>query len=132
MNRKARLLQELRPPGPISAGCYSCVLFDLCGGIQNGQPLLNCFDQFCCDHVKCDYVCLYKPEDYRRRMQEIGGLRFDDIPPLHQASLSLPRYVPMIHHPSSRSGTLNANCVGSIPMESSVSEQGRYVSFTSL
>jgi hypothetical protein len=109
MTGNGRLRLELRPPGPIAATCYKCVLFDRCGGLQNSRPLLNCFDQFCCGHGKCDHVCLYKPEDFQRRMQEIGGLRFDDILPLHQAPVTLPSYVPMIHHPYFRTGTLNAS-----------------------
>jgi hypothetical protein len=48
-------------------------------------------------------------------MQEIGGLRFDDIPPLHQATLSLPSYVPMVHHAYRRAGTLNSGHVALDP-----------------
>ena len=49
MKANARLLLELRPPGPVSATCHKCFLFEPCGGLRNGRPLLNCFEQFCCD-----------------------------------------------------------------------------------
>lgn len=115
MNANARLRLELRPPGPVSATCPQCFLFEPCGGLRNGRPLLNCFDQFCCDNKKCDHVCPYKPDDFRRRMWEIGGLRFDDIPPLRQLPLDLPRYVPMMHHAYSRSAALKAEIVSLDP-----------------
>ncbi len=126
MNENARLRLELRPPGPVSATCPQCFLFDLCGGLTNGRPLLNCFDQFCCNDKNCDHVCPYKPDDYRRRMWEIGGLRFDDIPPLHQAPLILPRYVPMVHHACRRTDALNANYVALDPYKIFGLRAGKY------
>lgn len=115
MTESARLLQELRPPGPVSAPCRHCFLFEPCGGLRNGRPLLDCFDQFCCRDGKCDFVCPYKVEDYRRRMWEIGGMRFDNIPPLLQVQMDLPRYVPMVHHAYRRSAALRASVVALDP-----------------
>jgi hypothetical protein len=48
-------------------------------------------------------------------MWEIGGLRFDDIPPLRQLPLDLPRYVPMMHHAYRRSAALKAEIVSLDP-----------------
>lgn len=115
MNFDANLREELRPTGYASATCPKCVLFDRCGGLSNGRPLLNCFEQFCCEDGSCDHVCPYKPADFRRRMLEIGGLRFDDIPPLHQSPIDLPKYIPMIHHAYRRSGDLQADYVALDP-----------------
>lgn len=126
MNANARLRLELRPPGPVSATCPQCFLFEPCGGLRNGRPLLNCFDQFCCDDKKCDHVCPYKPDDFRRRMLEIGGLRFDDIPPLRQPPLTLPRYVPMVHHGSRRSDALKAGIVALDPYKIFGLRAGKY------
>ncbi len=126
MNGSARLRLELRPPAPISVTCPQCFLFDPCGGLRNGRPLLNCFDQFCCEDKNCDYVCPYKPEDYRRRMWEIGGMRFDDISPLHQAPLDLPRYVPMVHHGSRRCNALIAGTVALDPYKIFGVRAGKY------
>lgn len=102
------LAQRLRPPGPVSNGCRTCPIFDRCGGIQNSMPLMNCFDLFCCGDAKCDNVCLHKP-DFQKRLLEIGGLRFDDLPLFHQDELSLPQYVPVIHHPYRRQKCLNVD-----------------------
>lgn len=106
---------ELRPSGYASVTCRQCVLFDRCGGLFNERPMMNCFEQFCCQDGSCDHVCPYKREDYRRRMQEIGGLRFDDIPKLNQSPLDLPTYVPMIHHGSRRRTDLQADAVALDP-----------------
>ena len=126
MNGDARLRQELRPAGYTSAACKGCVFFERCGGLQNSRPLLNCFDQFCCNTGNCDHVCPYKPDDFERRMQEIGGLRSDDIPPLVQEPLELPAYVPMIHHPSRRADSLKATVVALDPYLIFRSRQGAY------
>jgi hypothetical protein len=115
MTDDARLLHDLRPSGYASASCPRCVLFDRCGGLFNDRPLLNCFEQFCCGDGSCDHVCPYKSADFRRRMLEIGGLRFDDIPPLRQSPMELPAYVPMIHHGSRRVGELQADAVAVDP-----------------
>jgi Domain of unknown function (DUF4417) len=115
MTVDANLREELRPTGYASATCPKCVLFDRCGGLFNNRPLLNCFEQFCCEDGSCDHVCPYKPADYRRRMLEIGGLRFDDIPPLHQLPIALPTYIPMVHHAYRRSGDLQADVVALDP-----------------
>lgn len=127
MNANCRLRLELRPPGPVSATCPQCFLYEPCGGLRNGRPLLNCYDQFCCDDKNCDNVCPYKPDDFRWRMWEIGGLRFDDIPPLRQPSLILPRYVPMIHHGSRRSDALKAGTVALDPYKIFGLRAGRYI-----
>jgi hypothetical protein len=115
MTVDANLRQDLRPTGYASATCPQCVLFDRCGGLFNSRPLLNCFEQFCCADESCDHVCPYKPADYRRRMSEIGGLRFDDLPPLQQSPMTLPVYVPMIHHASRRVDDLQAEVVALDP-----------------
>lgn len=126
MNENARLRPELDLAGPVSASCHRCFLYKPCGGLRNHWPLLNCFDQFCCEDKKCDNVCPYKPDEYRRRMWEIGGLRFDDIPPLHQSTLILPRYVPMVHHGSRRSEALNTGIVALDPYMIFGLRAGRY------
>lgn len=108
-------IKDLRPSGYVSATCPKCVFFDRCGGLHNNRPLLNCFEQFCCGDGTCDHVCPYKPADFQRRMREIGGLRFDDLPALHQSPVDLPPYVPMIHHAYRRSSDLTTEMVALDP-----------------
>ncbi|WP_417398217.1 hypothetical protein [Gimesia chilikensis] len=121
-------LKDLRPQGYSSATCPSCVFYDKCGGLHNHRPLMNCFDQFCCENGTCDHVCPYKPADFQMRMREIGGLRFDDIRPLYQTSISLPSYIPMIHHASRRSKQLNTDTIALDPYKIFGQREGHYKS----
>jgi Domain of unknown function (DUF4417) len=115
MNANARLRLELRTTGVVSAACQGCFLREPCGGLNNGNLFLNCFNQFCCGGGNCDHVCPYKPDDYRRRMFEVGGMRFDDLSPLLQPPLDLPNYVPMVHHGYRRCEALRAATVALDP-----------------
>jgi hypothetical protein len=119
-------IQELRPSGYVSSSCSKCVFFDRCGGLYNNRPLLNCFDQFCCGDGTCDHVCPYKSADFQRRMREIGGLRFDDIPPLRQTPIDLPPYVPMVHHGYRHSADLTTEVVALDPYLIFRSRNGEY------
>ena len=98
MNDNASLRSELRGHGIVSASCPGCWLFDICGGIQPQRALLNCFDLACCGTGQCDRVCPFKQADFVKRMQEVRGLRFDDLKPVTQAEIELPRYVPVVYH----------------------------------
>lgn len=127
MNANARLRLELRPSGVVSVACQSCFLLEPCGGLNNGNLFLNCFNQFCCGgNNDCDHVCPYKPDDYRRRMFEVGGMRFDDLPALRQSPLDLPRYVPMVHHAYRRSDPLKAGVVALDPYMIFCLRDGKY------
>src|SRR5262249_45829852 len=50
-----------------------------------------------CVNGKCDNVCPHR-SDYMDRLMEIGGLEFDNLPPLKQSNAEVPRFVPTIHH----------------------------------
>tara|TARA_R110002111_G_scaffold100976_6_gene156481 strand:- start:41214 stop:42299 length:1086 start_codon:yes stop_codon:yes gene_type:complete len=125
---KSPVKDDLRPQGYTSATCPSCVFYDKCGGLYNNRPLMNCFDQFCCGNGTCDNVCPYKPADFEQRMREIGGLHVNDIPPLYQNPISLPAYVPMIHHASRRSTNLKAEVVALDPYKIFGQRDGGYKS----
>ena len=113
MSRYSCLRKELRPHGGISQKCVSsCFLFDDCSGIEPRRSLFkeDCFDINCCRDGSCDNVCPYKG-DFVDRWREVGGLRFDDISPIEQKPVPLPRYVPVIHHGYSRSEPLDCPVV---------------------
>lgn len=97
--RNGRLREELRPHGEVSPKCTGCIFFGDCGGIEPKRSLFSedCFDFNCCGDGSCDNVCPYK-DDFPARCQEVGGLRFDDLGPIAQATVPLPRYVPLVHH----------------------------------
>jgi Domain of unknown function (DUF4417) len=104
--------EELRPHGEVSAKCSTCLYFGDCGGIEPKRSLFkeDCFDRNCCGDGSCDNVCPYK-SDFVRRCQEVGGLRSDDIPPVGQSPITLPRYVPLVHHGYSRNELLGCPVV---------------------
>jgi hypothetical protein len=104
MTDKARLRLELRPHGMVPPTCRECIHFEDCGGIQPEKALFDCFDQYClpeCDRSQCDNVCPYNPR-FRSFVAEVDGLRFDNLPPVRQVADALPRYIPVVHHASSR------------------------------
>ena len=120
-------LKLMRPPGPISATCRMCPIFDRCGGIQNSRPLMNCFDQFCCGDGSCDNVCLHHP-DFVHRLEEIGGFDVDGLTPLKQEIDRLPPYVPMLHDGGQRANTLSAEFVALDPYKVFRLKSGNYES----
>jgi Domain of unknown function (DUF4417) len=107
MDDNATLRKELRGHGIVSASCPGCCLFDICRGIQPARSLLNCFDLACCKTGQCDRVCPYKPADFLRRLAEVRGLRFNDLKPVTQPAVDLPRYVPVVYHRYRRHGVLD-------------------------
>lgn len=108
MHDLAKLRDELRPHGVVSAACRTCFLLRACGGIQPSRALLNCFDLNCCGgKTDCKRICPYNNPDFMRRLEEVGGLKFDDLKPLTQRSTELPQYVPVIDHKSDRYDSLN-------------------------
>ena len=106
-DRNKRLRDDLRPHGEISQKCTCCIFFGDCGGIEPKRSLFkeDCFDRTCCGKGSCDNVCPYK-DDFLTRCQEVGGLRFDDIKPIEQHPVPIPRYVPLIHHGYRRNESL--------------------------
>lgn len=97
MSTLSTLRAAYRPQGIVSATCRRCAYFDVCGGIDTDFPLLNCFDLFCPGNGKCQHVCPCQ-SDFVERMEEVRGLRFDNLSRISQVPLDLPPYIPVIHH----------------------------------
>lgn len=106
MNKLARFREELRPHGVLAPGCPPCVWFERCGGFEPERTLFNadCFKATCCkfngdaaEVENCGLACPHNPR-FAELMADIGGMDHDHLPPLVQADVSLPRYVPLIHH----------------------------------
>lgn len=69
---------------------------------------MNCFDLSCCGgEAGCKRICPHNHPDFMRRLEEVGGLRFDDLKSLAQRPAELPQYVPVIDHKKGRHGTLD-------------------------
>jgi hypothetical protein len=110
MSKPARLREELRPHGVLAPDCSGCVWFDSCGGFEPERTLYNtnCFVMTCCKFTedagqveKCGLACPHNPR-FLELLQDIGGMDTEYLPPLVQPSVTLPRYIPLIHHPYSR------------------------------
>lgn len=126
----ANTRSELRPHGVVAAGCHTCHYRPDCHGIEPERGLHDCFDHHCgpgkCDKDgPCDNVCPYNPK-YEGFIAEVNDLRFDDLPPLRHRRVSLPSYVPMIDHASSRSVPLDYPVVALNPYDLFYIERGRY------
>src|SRR5687767_7179642 len=98
MSSDERIREDARPHGVVAAGCHTCPLLSICGGIEPERSLLDCFAHYCCGGKEgCDEVCPHN-RTFLARMDEVGGLRFDNVASLSQAPVELPQYVPLIHH----------------------------------
>lgn len=106
MDRLAQRRRQLRPHGRPASSCQTCALYERCGGIETAPALFDsCFDQHCCGRADCDLVCPHNAH-FKKDMRELRGLRFETMAPLLQRECSLPKYVPLIHHPYSRRAAL--------------------------
>jgi hypothetical protein len=115
MSKLAQLREELRPHGELAPGCSSCPWFDRCGGFEPRPSLFNtdCFEMTCCRFTegnltvdRCGLACPYNPR-FLELLQEIRGLDTEHLPPLIQSRMTLPRYIPLIHHRYSRNAPLD-------------------------
>lgn len=117
MNGLAHLRKELRAHGVVAAACSDCGFLEDCGGIEPERSLLNCFDLSYCkqtgnrqDCDSCRIVCPYSSV-FGKRLQEVGGLRFDSLAEIQQHPVVLPQYIPVIYHGYIRSKPLNWSVV---------------------
>ena len=106
----AQLRKALRPQGTVAGTCRQCCFFSVCGGSESEYGLLDCFEicrsnrrmlhssDLCyLDGNECNSVCPLKP-DFSQRLAEVNGLCFDNLAEIAQECLSLPQYIPVIHH----------------------------------
>ena len=126
MHRDAKRRADLRPQGITNIPCKSCEYFRVCGGVQTSRPLLDCFHETCCHKPDCDNVCPNNV-NFLPLLREVGGtLDGGDRQPLHQASIALPRYLPVIDHKYSRQEPLDWPFVAIDTYEIFRLRKGRY------
>lgn len=106
----ADLRAKFRPHGILSEACRRCVFLQYCGGIEPEQGLFDCFELCPYDCESCDNVCP-KKSDFYNRLREIKGFSYRQTVPITQEELHLPSYIPMIHHGSRRTQSLNTPIV---------------------
>ena len=134
----AQLRKALRPQGIVAATCRQCCYFSVCDGIESEFGLLDCFE-LCrfkrqpsasstpchCNGKECNSVCPFKP-DFSQWLREVNGLCFDNLAQIGQTALSLPQYIPLIHHGYSRSKPLDWPVVAIETYEVFRLQEGRY------
>ena len=100
--RERRLWHDGRKYTP-SLGCGICPDHDTCGGLRIERASYDCLGHCCRQPEACDAVCRTKPREFARRVREVGGFGFDNVP--RAARLpepTLPSVVPVLFHGSSR------------------------------
>ena len=100
-----------------SLGCTACPNRKVCGGLQVESPVFDCLS-FCCGKPeKCDAVCRNKPQEFARRVWEIGGFSLDNV--ARAAVLStprLPKLVPELFHGDNRKRPFDAGPAVCLPL----------------
>jgi hypothetical protein len=100
-----------REDQPLAFNCRGCVLLSTCGGLRVRGPAMDCL-RFCCGRKECDAVCFNSPQNYARRLQEIGGFGLDNVPRCDPVNFPRIRgYAPLIHHAYSRAGTFPGDII---------------------
>jgi hypothetical protein len=101
----------------LSLGCARCPDQGVCGGLQVECGVFDCLG-FCCQNpADCDTVCRKKPDEFARRVREVGGFAFSNVPraPVLQAP-SLPKLVPILFHACKRVAPFQAASVVCLPL----------------
>ena len=99
---------------PLALGCTVCPDLDLCGGLRIEGGAFDCRALCSCasKRQKCSGVCRGDHRTFVRRVREIGGFAFDDVP--YRTPLpvpALPEYVPLIYNGTNRRTTLRCDTV---------------------
>ena len=99
---------------PLALGCTLCPDLGLCGGLRIKGGAFDCRALCSCVRrgKKCSGVCRSDHRIFLRRVREIGGFTFDDVP--HSTPLpvpALPDYVPIIYNGTSRRARLASDIV---------------------
>jgi hypothetical protein len=130
LRRERRLWHDTARHTP-SMGCGRCPDREICGGLQVADPLFDCLG-FCCHNAPdCDAVCRNKPEEFARRVREVDGFAFDNVPRAPLLAVSpLPVLVPLVYHGSGRSMPFQPQAV-CLPLYSVIQRQNGEPRYTS-
>ena len=100
-----------------SVGCTICPDRNVCGGLQVEGPVYNCLQLCCGNPENCDVVCRNRPQDFPRRVWEVGGFSLENVPraPLLDAP-KLPKLVPTLYDGSRRREKFQASETVCLPL----------------
>jgi hypothetical protein len=115
--RRERRLWSEGDCNMLSLGCTRCPDRGVCGGLRVESPLYDCLG-FCCHNPKsCDSVCRNKPDEFARRVREVGGFALDNVPRASVlAAANLPTLVPVLFHGDSRRAQFRASEAVCLPL----------------
>ncbi len=115
-----------------SLGCTNCPDKATCGGLSVASAIFDCL-HFCCQNPSgCDAVCRNKPEEFAKRVREVGGFGLENVPRAEAiAAPELPSVVPVVFHGNKRSSTFAGPGVVCLPMYKLVEARDGVVRFTS-
>ena len=90
-----------------AVACGACLDVAICGGLRIPGGLFGCQVTCCGEPDACERVCRRK-SDFKSRVQEIGGLRFENLKIEGQPYTGvMPAVVPLIYHGASRTVRLD-------------------------
>lgn len=104
---------------PVISSCKECYWIEPCGGYHDREGLFwnTCFEKHCCGgKAECNYLCPANSR-YIQMLNEVEGLRFNDLLALDQRKLALPEYIPSVLHHSLHAEPLNIPFVAIPPKE---------------
>lgn len=102
----------------LSLGCQSCFYRSMCGGLEIQASLYDCIDFCRCeDRTTCDNVCPNNAATLAARLQEVRGLKLDNVDRAPRIDVQpFPKSIPLIHHGSARTQPFRAYAVA-LPLE---------------
>ena len=99
---------------PLALGCTICPDLDLCGGLRISAGPFDCRSLCSCAHKgkDCSGVCRGDHSTFVRRVREVDGFAFDNVPRRAPLPISaLPEYVPIVYEGTNRRAPLDVGTV---------------------
>jgi hypothetical protein len=101
------------PALPLKLGCTRCPDLGICGGLRIEAPVFDCRSLCSCTQTgRCIGVCRSNAVTFIRRVREVGGFGFENVPRHAALPFRLDAgYVPIIYDGTSRRGRFDGGIV---------------------
>lgn len=99
---------------PMKLGCTACPEMELCGGLRIAAGVFDCRTLCACQRQgqRCSGVCRRDARVFIRRVRDVGGFEFDNVPRCAPvAARAMPDYVPIVYNGTNRTGRLDGGTV---------------------
>lgn len=113
------------PSLPMKLGCTACPELQLCGGLRIAAGVFDCRVLCACQRTgkRCSGVCRRDARVFIRRVRDVGGFEFDNVPRCEPAEAkAISDYVPIIYNGTNRIGLLDGGTVA-VPLLSVFNQQ---------